>query len=68
MGVALEVSDSLLQGLKCRGDPDSRKFIEVLQCWMDRCPDAVSWATIAAALETDYVRRYDVAKEIRKKM
>ena len=67
IGEALQVSNTILQDLKCRGDLPDRKCSDMLQCWMDKCPDAVSWGTIAAALETEYVNCHDIAKTIRRK-
>lgn len=67
IGEVLQVPDTFLQDLKCRSDPCDRKCSDMLQYWMDRCPEVVSWSTVIAALETDYVNRCDVAKEIRRK-
>ena len=65
IGVALEVENRILGGLRRSNDDNTAKLIAVLRSWMDTCPSTCTWNVVLDAIEGPVVKHHSVAMKIR---
>ena len=65
IGVALEVENRVLGGLRRSNDDNTAKLIAVLRSWMDTFPSTCTWNVVLNAIEGPVVKRPSTAMKIR---
>ena len=65
IGVALEVENRVLGGLRRSNDDNTTKLIAVLRSWMDTFSSTCTWNVVLTAVEGPIVNNPSTAMEIR---
>ena len=65
IGVALEVQEGVLGGLRYSNQSDKIKMSRVVRSWMDAIPSEISWLTVIEAVEGPVVNHPSTAMKMR---
>ena len=65
IGIALEVENRVLGGLRRSNDDNTTKLIAVLRSWMDAFPLTCTWNVVLTAVEGPVLKRPSTAMKIR---
>ena len=65
IGVALEVENRVLGGLRRSNDDNTTKLTAVLRSWMDTFPSTSTWNVVLDAIEGPVVKHHSTAMKIR---
>ena len=65
IGVALEVENRFLGGLRRSNEDNTAKLIAVLQSWMDAFKSSCTWNVVLTAVEGPVVKHPSTAMKIR---